>query len=65
MVITDLAWALVAPTRAYSADAQIDSFTINYDRHPSGVLKVKQPSSDVSAAALACTAYNATWSSET
>ena len=37
-----LAWALVAPTRTYAADAQIDSFTINYDMQLSGVLKVKE-----------------------
>jgi hypothetical protein len=42
MVLTALAWALVAPTRAYGADAQIDSFTINYDMQPSGMLKVRE-----------------------
>jgi hypothetical protein len=42
MVVAALAWALVAPTRAYAADAQIDSFTINYEMQPSGVLKVKE-----------------------
>jgi uncharacterized membrane protein YgcG len=42
MVTAALAWALVAPTRAYAADDQIDSFTINYDMQPSGVLKVKE-----------------------
>jgi predicted membrane protein DUF2207 len=42
MVVTALAWTLAAPTRAYAADAQIDSFTINYDMQPSGVLKVKE-----------------------
>ena len=42
MVLTALAWALVVPTQAYAADAQIDSFTINYDMQPSGVLKVKE-----------------------
>lgn len=42
MVVTALAWILVAPTRAYAADAQIDSFTINYEMQPSGVLKVKE-----------------------
>jgi hypothetical protein len=42
MVLTALAWALAAPTRAYAADAQIDSFTINYEMQPSGVLKVKE-----------------------
>ena len=42
MVMTALAWALVAPTQAYAADDQIDSFTINYELQPSGVLKVKE-----------------------
>ena len=42
MVLTALAWALVAPTQAYAADAQIDSFTINYEMQSSGVLKVKE-----------------------
>jgi hypothetical protein len=42
MVMTALAWALVAPTQAYAADDQIDSFTINYEIQPSGVLKVKE-----------------------
>ena len=42
MVLTALAWAVVAPTRAYAADDQIDSFVINYDMQPSGVLKVKE-----------------------
>jgi hypothetical protein len=42
MVVTALAWILVAPTRAYAADAQIDSFTINYEMQPSGALKVKE-----------------------
>ena len=42
MVVTALAWALVAPTPAYAADAQIDSFTINYEMQPSGILKVKE-----------------------
>ena len=42
MVLTALAWAVVVPTQAYAADAQIDSFTINYDMQPSGVLKVKE-----------------------
>ena len=41
-VLTALAWALLAPTPAYAADDQIDSFTINYDMQPSGVLKVKE-----------------------
>jgi uncharacterized protein (TIGR04222 family) len=42
MVLTALAWALLAPTPAYAADDQIDSFTINYGMQPSGVLKVKE-----------------------
>jgi hypothetical protein len=42
MVVTALAWALVAPTPAYAADAQIESFTINYEMQPSGVLKVME-----------------------
>jgi uncharacterized protein (TIGR04222 family) len=42
MVVTAVTWALVTPTQAYAADDQIDSFTINYDMQPSGVLKVKE-----------------------
>jgi Predicted membrane protein (DUF2207) len=42
MVLIALAWALVAPNQAYAADAQIDSFTINYEMQPSGVLNVKE-----------------------
>jgi uncharacterized membrane protein YgcG len=42
MMLTALAWAVFAPTRAYAADDQIDSFVINYDMQPSGVLKVKE-----------------------
>ena len=42
MVLTALVWALLAPTAAYAADDQIDSFTINYEMQPSGVLKVKE-----------------------
>src|SRR5512132_2996168 len=42
MVLTALVWAFVAPTQAYAADAQIDSFTINYEMQPSGVLEVKE-----------------------
>jgi uncharacterized membrane protein YgcG len=42
MVLTALAWALLAPTAAYAADDQIDSFIINYDMQPSGVLNVKE-----------------------
>ena len=42
MVLTALAWAVVVPTKAYAAAAQIDSFTINYDMQRSGVLKVKE-----------------------
>lgn len=42
MILTALAWFLVTPTKAYAADDQIDSFVINYDMQPSGVLKVKE-----------------------
>jgi Predicted membrane protein (DUF2207) N-terminal domain len=42
VVVSALAWALVTPIEAYAADDQIDSFTINYDVQPSGVLKVKE-----------------------
>jgi uncharacterized protein (TIGR04222 family) len=42
MVLTALAWALLGPTPAYAADDQIDSFIINYDMQPSGVLKVQE-----------------------
>ena len=42
MLMTALAWAMLTPTRAYAADDQIDSFIINYDMQPSGVLKVKE-----------------------
>ena len=42
MLMTALAWAVFTPTRAYAADDQIDSFVINYDMQPSGVLKVKE-----------------------
>src|SRR4029450_13407751 len=42
MVVTALAWALVTPSRADAADDQIDSFTINYEMQPSGVLRVKE-----------------------
>jgi uncharacterized protein (TIGR04222 family) len=42
MVVTALTWALVTPIEAYAADDQIDSFTINYDMQPSGVLKVTE-----------------------
>jgi uncharacterized protein (TIGR04222 family) len=42
MIVTALVWALSAPTQAYAADAQIDSFTINYEMQPSGVLKVEE-----------------------
>ena len=42
MMLTALAWAVFAPTRAYAADDQIDSFVINYDMQPSGVLKAKE-----------------------
>jgi uncharacterized membrane protein YgcG len=42
MMLTALAWALLTPTRAYAADDQIDSFVIDYNMQPSGVLKVKE-----------------------
>jgi uncharacterized membrane protein YgcG len=42
IVVTALAWLVVSPTPAYAADDQIDSFEINYDMQPSGVLKVKE-----------------------
>jgi uncharacterized protein (TIGR04222 family) len=42
MCLAALAWALVAPTPAYAVDDQIDSFMINYEMQPSGVLKVKE-----------------------
>ena len=42
MLMTALAWAVFTPTRAYAADDQIDSFLIDYDMQPSGVLKVKE-----------------------
>ena len=42
MSLTALAWALASPTRAYAADDQIDSFTIDYNVQPSGVVKVKE-----------------------
>jgi Predicted membrane protein (DUF2207) C-terminal domain/Predicted membrane protein (DUF2207) N-terminal domain len=42
VVVSALAWALVTPIEAYAADDQINSFTINYDLQPSGVLKVKE-----------------------
>jgi hypothetical protein len=37
-----LAWVLAIPAPAYAADDQIDSFLINYDMQPSGVLKMKE-----------------------
>ena len=37
-----LVWVLAIPTPAYAADHQIDSFMIDYDMQPSGVLKVKE-----------------------
>jgi uncharacterized protein (TIGR04222 family) len=40
--VTALAWALVAPTPAYAADDQIDSFNVDYNVQPSGVVKVKE-----------------------
>ena len=42
MVLTALAWALLGPTPAYAADDQIDSFIINYDMQPDGVLEVQE-----------------------
>ena len=42
MIMAALAWAVVSPTRAYAADDQIDSFLIDYNMQPSGVLKVKE-----------------------
>ena len=42
MSLTALAWALVAPTPAYAADDQIDSFDVDYNVQPSGVVKVKE-----------------------
>jgi hypothetical protein len=43
MCLAALAWALVAPTPAYAVDDQIDSFMINYEMQPSGVLKQFRP----------------------
>jgi uncharacterized protein (TIGR04222 family) len=42
MSLTAVAWALVAPSTAYAAEDQIDSFTIDYNVQPSGVVKVKE-----------------------
>jgi hypothetical protein len=42
MMVTALAWFVATPTRAYAADDQIDSFAIDYNMQPSGVLKVKE-----------------------
>jgi uncharacterized membrane protein YgcG len=42
MLATALVWFVATPTKAYAADDQIDSFVINYDMQPSGVLKVKE-----------------------
>jgi len=42
MALGALAWVLVIPAPAYAADDQIDSFLINYDMQPGGVLKVKE-----------------------
>ena len=42
MLATALFWFVATPTKAYAADDQIDSFAINYDMQPSGVLKVKE-----------------------
>ena len=62
-MLTALAWALLAPTPAYAADDQIDSFTINYDMQPSGVLKVKETITWRFGATQAGTASSATLSS--
>ena len=37
-----LVWLLCIPNPAYAADEQIDSFMINYDMQPSGVLTSKR-----------------------
>ena len=42
MLATALVWFVATPTKAYAADDQIDSFAINYDMQPGGVLKVKE-----------------------
>ena len=42
MSLIAVAWALIAPTAAYAADDQIDSFTIDYNVQPSGVVEVKE-----------------------
>jgi hypothetical protein len=42
MLATALVWFVATPTKAYAADDQIDSFAINYDMQPSGVLRVKE-----------------------
>jgi uncharacterized protein (TIGR04222 family) len=42
MCLGALAWVLAIPHPAYAADGQIDSFMINYDMQPSGVLKVQE-----------------------
>jgi hypothetical protein len=42
MLATALVWFVATPTKAYAADDEIDSFAINYDMQPSGVLKVKE-----------------------
>jgi uncharacterized membrane protein YgcG len=42
MSLAALAWALASPTPAYAADDQIDSFSIDYNVQPSGVVKVKE-----------------------
>ena len=42
MLATALVWFVATPTKAYAADDQIDSFAIDYDMQPSGVLKVKE-----------------------
>jgi len=42
MLLTAVTWAVFSATQAYAADDQIDSFVINYDMQPSGVLNVKE-----------------------
>src|SRR4029453_5101379 len=42
MSLPALAWGLASPTPAYAADDQIDSFTIDYNVQPSGVVKVRE-----------------------
>jgi hypothetical protein len=42
MCLGALAWVLAIPHPAYAADGQIDSFMINYDMQPSGVLRCRE-----------------------